>query len=167
MKIFDIVERRVVINENVLLIPEFKRIVSKYKEHALDVFCFIYYYCDFKSPFVGYEESRKIDTLMKLYNTHNSFSMEDPHIVEAIKRYKELSWSPKMELLDALKSAVYKMATYMKNANYSDENITQIRQTLKDIGPTIASYDILKDAVEKEVEAGVVRGGKSVSNRER
>ncbi len=170
MKIFDIVEKRVIINENILLIPVFKRVVDKYGDKYLDVFCFIHYFCDYKSPFSEYTEEKKEEKLMSLYNPDGDFTMEDPEIIDAINLYKEMQWTPSMELVEAAKIMIHKMAAYLKTASLTDGkdgNITQIGNIMKQLGPNVASYDELKEQVEKEKAKTNVYGGKHVSSRER
>lgn len=169
-KIFDIVEKKVILNENILLIPEFYAVVERYGDDALDVFSFIYYYCDYKSPFSDYDPGQKEERLMEMFNKRDVFTVEDEEIIEAMKLYHELQWTPTMELLDATKEMLFKMATYLRTASIidgKDGNLTQINNTIKSIGPTIASYEELKEQVEKEKEKAIVRGGKNISSRER
>jgi hypothetical protein len=170
MKVFDIVEQRVIINENILLIPTFKKLLTKYKGDALDVFSFIYYFLDYKSPFFDYNPDAKEETLMKMFNTKGVFTLEDPEIIEAMTLYKQMNITPMIALLDGVNTAVHKMTKYLKNTEITDGkdgNLAQIKSTIKDLGQTIASYDQLKDAVEKEIEKSTIRGNKSISNRER
>lgn len=170
MKLFDIVEKRVIINENILLIPTFKRVVDKYGDKCLDVFCFIHYYCNYKSPFFEYTDENKEEKLMELYNPDGIFTMEDPEIIEAMKLYNEIQWTPTMELVEAAKIMIHKMAAYLKTASLTDGkdgNITQIGNIMKQLGPNVASYDELKEHVEKEKAKANVYGGKHVSSRER
>jgi hypothetical protein len=78
--------------------------------------------------------------------------------------------TPMIALLDGVNTAVHKMTKYLKNTEITDGkdgNLAQIKSTIKDLGQTIASYDQLKDAVEKEIEKSTIRGNKSISNRER
>lgn len=168
-KIFDLVEKRVILNENILLIPAFKNVYEKYNGD-LNVFCFIYYYCDYKSPFADYKPEQKEETLMELYNPDGSFTLEDQEILEAMKQYKDFQWTPAMELLEATKVTFHNMAAYLRTASISDGkdgNISQISNILKQIGPTVSSYDELEKQVAREREKSTVRGGKHVSSRER
>lgn len=168
--IFDLVEKKVILNENILLIPQFKAVVERYGDHTLDVFSFIYYYCDYKSPFSDYSPDQKEEQLMGMFNKNGEFTLEDEEIIEAMKLYHELQWTPTMELLDATKEMLFKMAAYLRTASIidgKDGNLTQINSTIKSIGPSIASYEELKDQVEKEKEKSTIRGGKHISSRER
>jgi hypothetical protein len=170
MKVFDIVEQRVIINENILLIPQFKKIMNKYKGGALDVFCFIYYYLDYKSPFFDYNPEAREATLMNMFNKDGKFTLEDAEVIDAMDLYKQMNVTPMIALLDGVNVAVHRMTNYLKSTDITDGkdgNLAQIQKLVKELGPTISSYDQLKDAVEKEIEKSTIRGNKSISNRER
>ena len=168
--IFDLVEKKVIVNHNILLIPEFGAIVDRYGEHYLDVFCFIYYYCDYKSPFSDYKADQKEEALMEMFNKDGVFTLEDEELLRAMRLYNEMQWTPTMELLEATKSALFKMADYLKTTDIvdgRDGNLTQIMSVIKQIGPTVASYDELREQIEKEKEKATIRGGKTIGSRER
>ncbi len=169
-KIFDIVEKKVLVNENILLIPAFKRIVEEYDDRFLDVFTFIYYYCDYKSPFSDYSTDQKEEKLMELFNPDGIFTLDDQVIIEAVDQYNSLQKTASMELLEGAKIAMHKMAEYLRNVSIidgRDGNIAQISGILKQMGSTVSSFEELQEQVEKEMEKSTVRGGKHVSSRER
>lgn len=170
MKMFNIVEKRVVIDEDVLLIPEFKAVVDEYKDDAINALCFIYYYCNYKSPFANFQPEKREEKLMGMYNKNSAFTLEDPVMIEAMNLYMEMQWTPTRELLDAVEVAMFKMANYLKSASIidgRDGNLIQIGNIMKNIGSTVGSYDELKEQVEKEQEKAVIRGGKKINSRER
>lgn len=170
MKVFNIVEKRVVIDENILLIPEFKTIVDEYKDEAINALCFIYYYCDYKSPFADFQPEQREERLMEMFNKKGTFTLEDQSILDAMKLYTDMQWTPTRELLDAVKIAMFKMADYLKNTSIidgRDGNLIQIGNIMKNIGSTIGSYDELCEQVEKEQEKSIIRGGKKINSRER
>lgn len=169
-KIFDIVDKKVIINENTLLIPAFKRILEEYNDRSLDVFSFIYYYCDYKSPFSDYAEDQREETLMKLFNSDGIFTLEDEVVIEAMDQYNMLQKTTSMELLEGAKMAMHKMADYLRNVSIidgRDGNIAQVSGILKQMGTTVASFEELQEQVEKEMEKATVRGNKHVGSRER
>lgn len=168
--IFDIVEKRVIINPNILLIPQFKAIVDKYEKNYLDVFCFIYYFCYYKSPFSDYKPEQKEEILMTIYNKDDIFTLEDEEVIEAIKLFNEMQWTPTLELLEAAKCTLFRMADYLRTTTIidgRDGNLTQINSLMKQLGATVGSYDQLKEQVEKEKEKTTIRGGKTIGTRER
>ncbi len=168
--IFEIVEKKVILNENILLIPTFKAVVDRYPNIYLDVFCFIYYYCDYKSPFADYTTEQKEEQLMELYNPEGVFTLEDDELIQAMDLYNKMQWTPTMELLEASKVMMHRMALYLRTAEITDGkdgNITQINNITKTIGQTVSSYDELRTQVEKEKEKATIRGGKNIASRER
>lgn len=169
-EIFDIVDKKIIINHNCLLIPEFKAVVDTYKAGAVNVFSYIYYFCDFKSPFSDYSEEQREETLIKMFNSNDIFTLDDMVLVDAIAIYKKLQWTVAMELLDGTREAMHKMAIYLKSADIvdgKDGNVQQIAAIIKNIGTTLASYDNLVGQVEKELQKTTIRGNKHISKRER
>jgi hypothetical protein len=171
-KIFDIVDQRVILNENCLLIPQFRNVIEKYEDKALDVLSFIYFYCDYKSPFCDYDEPHREETLMEMFNSEGDFTLEDVEVIEAMELYNQLQWTAPMELLQGAKAMLRKMGQYLKHAQIRDDskdggNIMAINNVMKSIGSNLASYDELMAQVEKETQKTSVRGGKHVSKRER
>lgn len=169
-EIFDIVDKKIVINHNCLLIPQFKILIDKYGQDAINVLSYVYYFTDFRSPFADYSEDQRIDTLMEMFNKNGVFTLEDRELIDALKLYKDLQWTVAMELLDGTREAMFKMAAYLKTTEVvdgKDGNASQIATMIKNIGSTLASYDDLTNQVEKELQKTTIRGNKHISKRER
>jgi hypothetical protein len=169
-KIFDIVDQRVILSDHCLLIPEFRAVIERYGDNALDVFSFIYFFCDYKSPFSDYEEEKREETLMEKFNTEGVFTLEDVEVIQAMELYNELQWTAPMELLQGARAMLLKLGKYLKHASIDDSkdgNIAAINQVMKSVGPYLGTYDEVQQQVEKEMQKTSVRGGKHVSKRER
>ena len=81
-RIFDIVSTKVVINENILLIPWLKVIKETYKEY-INAFCYIHYYTDPTGAYYVYEEDIRKEKLLKDFP--GDYKPTDKIIANAIK----------------------------------------------------------------------------------
>lgn len=136
---------------------------SKTKEKAFDVFSGLYLLCNPKSAYWGFPEDEKFKQIEEQYFKPHGFKIKDAQIQDLIKQYEAfLKITPSQYLLEAAKETLYKLANHLKKTPITsgkDGNILQISNTMDRIAKTFASYDTLKEAIEKEkLNTGVKRG---------
>lgn len=158
---------KLVIDPQVLAVKEFKELWNsdkdKSKVKAYSIFSGLYLLVNPKSPYWGYPEDEKFKQIEEQYFKPYRLKIKDPEIQAAIKQYEDfLKITPSQYLLEAAKETLYKLANHLKKTPITsgkDGNILQISNTMDRIAKTFASYDTLKDAIEKEkLNAGVKRG---------
>lgn len=155
----------IILDPNILIVPEFEIIYNKYKENSRTWFKFIYFYCDYKSPYNNYsEEDKKFALFRDLFKEDIK---EIPiEILNAIDKYNILKKSPEEFLLEAGKEALYKVAIYIKNTSVDERKLKGFLDTIKNLGQTLTNYSVLKDAVEKEKTKAGYSQNKKRGNRE-
>ena len=103
MKLFDLKNSRVIISPEALLIPEFERLwrrdTSKNKEKALKELSYVYFTCDYKSPYLTSMVRDKVRLVVAKDFMKDTKSRPDPGMEEAIEKYKDLQVTASMRLL--------------------------------------------------------------------
>lgn len=153
MKIFDLINNQVVVSAEVLTVPQFSTIwnsdKSKNKDKAFKEFTYIYHLSDWNSPYANFPQHKKEETV-------KSDCIGDPkykpskEVEEAIKAYKDIRETPLQRLLQAARNKVDDIATYLDSTTIDDDNIKSILDAFGKISTTIANFDKLQDAVNKE-----------------
>jgi hypothetical protein len=136
---------------------------TKTKEKAYNVLSGIYLLCNPKSAYWGYPEEEKFKQIEEQYFKPYGFKIKDTQIQDLIKQYEDfIKITPSQYLLEAAKETLYKLANHLKKTPITsgkDGNILQISNTMDKIAKTFASYDTLKEAIEKEkLSSGIKRG---------
>lgn len=167
-KIFDLVNNNVIVNPEVLLVPQFSTIwskdKSKDKSNAFRAFTYVYHMSDWNSPYANFPEKKK-EEVVKTDLMGDSEYKPTEEVLEAIKKYKELQETPLQRLLQATKNKVDDIASYLESATIDDDNIKTIMDAFGKISTTIANFDKLQQAVQKEKEQNNVhiRGNKDIN----
>jgi hypothetical protein len=166
MELFDIEAGKVVLDPNVLYIPEFKKLWDRDKTEGHDIatkeIAYITYLCSFSSrnPYNVYAEKDKEKKVRK--DTIGKIGREpDKEVNDALKRYREYQSTPTTRLLEGAFIAADVLAEYFKNA--ADHGATEVMRNLKELGNTVKSLYSLKEQVQKEqLESQEVRGGSEI-----
>lgn len=162
---------KIIIDPNILMVPEFKEIwesdKSKTKDYAYSVFSGIYFLSNPMSPYWDWEDGRKIKEIENIYFKPYGIKIKDKNIQEANKKYLEfINTNPSQFLLEAAKETIYKLAQHLKTVPITsgkDGNILQVSNTMDKLAKTFASYDTLKQAIEKEkLNTGRKRGSQEI-----
>lgn len=165
MKIFDLKDNNLIIEPQVLTVPEFhalwKRDKNKNKDNAFKDLGYVYHLCDFNSPYAGYpayikEETIKID----LYKDKNY--KIDSHIKLAVDKYKELHSTSKQRFVEAVKGKLDEITKFITETPVDEDTLKAILEIINNVGKTVATYDKIEDAVNKDTEKSntKVRGDK-------
>ena len=163
MELFDIEAGKIVLDPNVLYIPEFKMLWDRDKteEHniATKEIAYITFLCSYssKNPYNAYAEADKERKVRK-----DTIDKEPDRIVKnAIKKYKEMQETPIIRLLDGALIAADVLAEYFRDAK--SHGATEVMKNLKELGGTVKSLYSLKKQVQKEqLEVQEVRGGNEI-----
>lgn len=179
MKLFDIIDGKVIMNPTMLWLPEFKalwdRDKSKSKEKAAKEISYIVFLYDFKSPYMAYPSTERERRIIADYIRVDNW-VPDELVLAAIAKYKELQTSPLSRLLQAALDTCDKMTDYYKGVDFSliDNDgkpvysLKDVSSAMKQIGDIVSSLETMKDKVEKEQsERGAIRGGSGIGLFER
>ena len=176
MKLFDFDNRKVIPSPEALLIKEFKDIYdadkSKDKKIALEELAYIVYMADYKSPYKNKTEDVRADYVIKDVITTKGWK-ESTLVKAGIEKYKDLTKTSSMGLLEDIEYGVSKIRQYFRNnadALATDEEgkvTAQYLTNAEKIEKLLVILDKLKTRVEEEKLVEMkLKGGGSVSKWE-
>lgn len=153
MKIFDIVDNKIVVSPEVLEVPEFKAIweadKDKKKTNAFNDFKYIKFICDPDGPYSSIEYTRRVPIiLMDTYGNDKKKVSKEVEI--GLAKYKELTETPLQRLVKAVKFKIDDFAVYLMTTPITPDTEKSIMDIISKISLTIASFDKVQEAVEKE-----------------
>lgn len=165
MKIFNLREYNVIVEPEVLLVPEFKAVwdkdKTKHKEEAYKWFSYIYMTCDIASPYSNLPHHKRELEIKKAILRDEKIKIPD-YIEVARKKYIELSELPTQRLLDTVNFKLDEIDSYLRNTEFNEDNADTQNKIMERIAKYIGQREVLEDAVSKEKSKGTVRrGGKS------
>lgn len=153
IKIFDINESAVTINENCLLIPELKEIVDTY-ENPIPALTFVYYMTDPMSPYANLNPEEREQSLLEDYP--GDYTTDDEPIYKALNKLSLLYETPTMRLLRQAKVGLTTLGNYLEKASITDgkdSNSATFQSALKSIGKISLEFRQLEQAAEDELKA--------------
>lgn len=149
-KIIEIQQGKVVINETILVIPEFKAL---YEKSGLLPFQYLWGKHDPQSPYQNYDAFEIDEKIQADIPEH--IDINDPLFFKANRRCEELYHSPIRKLLSGAKAAVEKVSFYFTTMDVTDGrdgNLTQVVNSVKSLDPLIKGYESAETAYTKEVQ---------------
>lgn len=165
---------KIIFDPNVLSLPWFKVIweadKTKEKENAIKELSYIFYLVDHKSPYASYPEDTRRENIIKDVIKDIKWK-ESKQVKEAIEKYKEFNTTVSSELLESVKSLVYKLTEYFNSIKFDKEGDPEFemkkaeaaQKATASIGKTIESLATLEERVKKEITHKTnVRGGQSL-----
>jgi len=159
MKLFEIKNKVVVINENVLLIPEFKALMDKY-ENPLPALCFVYYSTDPHSPYLNEPEQTRDAAIYKDFP--GEYRLVDSELEEAVRKATTFYESATERFFRANQTAIDKMSIYLETTQIDDSketgNITHFRGLMEKCGKIIDEFEKLKKKREEELKKARGKG---------
>lgn len=156
IKIFDISEGKVTINENVLLIPELKAIVDNY-EDPIPPLCFVHYMTDPLGPYANLPTSQKEEIILEDYD--GDYTVDDEPIYKAIEKLNKMYETPSMSLLRDAKVGLETLGNHLRVSRITEGkegNFAGFIAALKSIGKISQEFRMLEKEVEEELR---IRGG--------
>ena len=161
------------------MIPELKTIwdadETKDKIEAIKKLSYIYFLCDYKSPYVlSVPPELVAKTVAKDFMKDEDYE-PDSSTLAAIDKYKELQKTPSMSLLEAATITIHKLSSYLRSVDLSERDKSgkpvykpsDVTNSLKSIGGIVESVAKVQEQIEKETVAqGKLRGQRKKGNRE-
>lgn len=179
MRLFDLKDRNVIVSPEALLIPEFKDIwkrdKTKDKLKAMRELSYVYFVCDYKSPYRSSFTLNRLEAMVSKDFMKDEKYTPDSKISAAIEKYKELQRTPSMLLLDASLQTVHNLIDYLQNVDLQERDKndrpiykpSDVTSSLKNIGGIVESLSKVRESVEKEMsEQASLRGQRKKGNRE-
>lgn len=149
-KIIEIQQGKVVINETILVIPEFKAL---YEKSGLPPFQYLWAKHDPQSPYQNYDPFEIDEKIQADIVEH--VDINDLLFFKANKRCEELYYSPIRKILLGAKAAIEKVSFYftaMDITDGRDGNLTQVVNSVKSLDPLIKAYSAAEIAYSKEIQ---------------
>lgn len=164
---FDLDNNVVVISPDKLALPFFKviwdRDKSKDKQIAYKELSYVFYYCDYKSPYSNLPEEKRKSVISVDIIRDNKWK-PDKEIIEACKKYKELTETSEMRLLKAWENKIDEVATFLTTTQITEDNLVSQLKSGTDMEKIITSVQKLREVVEKQISQSTTRrGNKSTS----
>lgn len=160
MKIFDIDEGKIKVNENCLLIPELKAIVDTY-ENPIPALSYVYYMTSPDSPYHNLSQEDKINVISE--DVGGDFGFDDTVIENALEKLHKLYETPIQEYYEGQKNAMHMMGRFLKNLTENsiehgkDGNLSEIFRMQKEAGKVMESF-LKLDKLWKEQVQDKLRG---------
>ena len=178
MALFDIKNGNIILNPDSLVLPGFREIwkkdKTKGKEKATQEISYVFFMCDYNSPYAVYPNNKRKEVIIKDYMGKDWKETED--IKVAIKRYMDFQETHTMRLIRAAKAASDKLAGYFENIDFLkvDDNgkpiytAKDVAVNLEKVGSIVESLEKLETRIKKEVKTNSrVRGGGEIGMFER
>lgn len=162
MKIVDLIDGQIQITPEALSISPFSELwqkdTSKTKINATNQIKYIWFYCDFNSPYYQHPESDRHNLILMDVIKNKDFKVT-PEIKEGLKKYKELHNTPAMKMLDAAHALVEKMEKYFKDVNLEEVDVKKVTDVFINMPKIIASLNEAKKNAQAEQTKGVKTRG--------
>mgnify|MGYP007100054278 CR=1 FL=1 len=168
---FELIDNQVIVQPDKLALPFFKVIwdndKSKSKDLAFKELSYIFYMVDYKSPYLVYPEEQRTEELIRDIIKDNKWK-PSKEVKEAIVKYKDLTKTVSSELLESVKSLLYRLKGYFDTIEF-DEKATDPEFEMKkaeaaqkgiaNVAKSIESLAQLEERVRKEVTTSTKRRG--------
>lgn len=153
-RILEVENNKVVINEVILSIPEFKALLESLDiDSALMCFQYIWATYDPQSPYFNFDEVEREEMVLKDFPVHKY--LNDLEMINAVEKAEQLYNSPIRKILRGTKSAVEKLVEYFDTMTIEagrDGNITAVKAAIVDMPKMIKSYQEAELAYKQEVQ---------------
>lgn len=167
-KIFDIDGEALVLNEQVLAIPELAAIKETFPDHYITVYKYIYFYTtpDFqKNPYYSIPEAERKEVLTKDFLMDDNIDPDNPVIISAVEK---CDWfydqDPIVKFQKAHTKAVLHIADYISNSEgvskWNKDVIATAEKFLKQAGNYIDQFR--KTTNIAAAEMGKAEGGTDI-----
>jgi hypothetical protein len=151
-EIFDIANGKVVVNENVLLIPELKAVHDEYPD-PIPALSFLHFKYHPKGPYCNTPEEDKEDIL--IMDFPGEYTTEDPVMIAAMTKMESFMMSPTYRYYLDNKILLEKMGKFGRTATVSagrDGNASVLNSQLSKVGKTITEFKQLEKTVQQELD---------------
>ena len=172
MGLFNLKDTQVILDPNVLAIPEFKalwdRDKTKEKDQATKELSYVFFLEDFNSPYSVIPEHLRGTTVKEDFMKDKSWS-EDDMITVARKKYRLLSETPTIRFVKSVRNVIDRMTDYLNTVEIDSKSFKGVQDSIDKVGKTLAGYTKIEDAAKKELSGGSSRtfGNRDVGDFER
>jgi len=161
-EIFDIANGKVVVNENVLLIPELKAVHDEYAD-PIPALSFLHYKYHPKGPYCNVPEDDKEDIL--ILDFPGEYTLEDPVMITAMEKMASFMISPTYRYYLDSKVLLEKLGAFGRTTPITsgrDGNASVLNSQIAKVGKTMAEFKQLEKIVNQELDEhkARVRGDK-------
>ena len=158
IKLFDIENNKVAITPDVLLIPEFKKLVDDYEE-PMAALAYVYFMVSPESPYADVPEKDKSQIISQ--DVGGDFGFEDQAIEDALKKAEFLYTTPTRRFFINAKKGLETLGDYLGTTSITegkDGNFSGFQMSMSRVGKIIQEFKILEKEYNEEV-ASSIRGG--------
>lgn len=151
---------RIVVDPNELMVPQIKvlwdRDTTKNKETFYKEAAYLYFLCNYKSPYNNYRDADKREKLAtEIFN--NPEFKPDTLLETAITEYNKLKRTVIIHFLDSAQEAIFILSDRLRDPFAKTKEITDSISKIKEV---MINFDSLRQAAEKEISS------KSLSNKD-
>lgn len=155
MRIFDIEEGKVIINENCYLIPELKALIDEYSD-PIPALSYVHFLTHPDSPYHNLPDGEKEQIVSE--DVGGDFGLEDEVLEIAIAKLQKLYHTPIQDYYEGQKNSMHIVGKFLKNLSESsittgkDGNLSEIVRMQKEAGKTMESFLKLEKLWREQVE---------------
>jgi len=162
IKIIDLVDSKIIVAPECLVIEPFKSIwekdKSKDKTQAFNMIKYTWYYASFKSPFFQHSNTDKHKLIVDHILKEPKFKMTQD-LLDCINMYDKIHTTPAMRLFRAVQESINKMEKFFEDAEYNEDSITKIQKAIIDMPKMQEAVQSALNNCQKEQSTGdKVRG---------
>ena len=166
IKIIDLVDSKIIVAPECLVIEPFKSIwekdKSKDKTQAFNMIKYTWYYASFKSPFFQHSNTDKHKLIVDHILKEPKFKMTQD-LLDCINMYDKIHTTPAMRLFRAVQESINKMEKFFEDAEYNEDSITKIQKAIIDMPKMQEAVQSALNNCQKEQASGdTVRGSASL-----
>lgn len=166
IKIIDLIDSKIIVAPECLVIEPFKSIwekdKSKDKTQAFNMIKYTWYYASFKSPFFQHSNADRSKLILSHIIKDDKFKLTK-ELEECIKVYETIHTTPAMRLFKAVQESINKMEKFFEDAEYNEDSITKIQKAIIDMPKMQEAVQSALNNCQKEQASGdTVRGAASL-----
>jgi len=179
MGIFDYSNYKIILHPDSVVIPPFidiwERDKTKGKLRATKELSYVYFICDFKSPYSIYKEENRAAKVQEDFIKDKKWK-PDPLVLAAMTKYNKFQNTYTMQFLKSARGLAEKLQQYFDEVDFHIEDdkgnpkykATDAVRNLKEVGNIIESLNKVEGKVKKEIdEDAKIKGKKHIKGRER
>lgn len=167
IRLFDLDNGHVIPTIHCETIGYLKDIKKKYPKDYLNIYAYLFYMSclnEDENPFANVPEDDREDIIIK--EVGGKFSPDSDDIFKALQSTKKLYETPTYHLYISAKTALERMAHYLKNTPITDGrdgNIKDVRDTIRQFGELKETFNQLYREFKEEQSSTTTRGGQSLA----
>ena len=152
IKIFDISDGILIVNDECHLIPELKAVLEYYLD-PIPALSYLHFMYDPASAYNNRPSDEKEEDILEDYP--GEYTTEDEVIINAARKLKKLYTTPTLQFYLDTKVLLEKLGKYGRENEVTsgkDGNYSAMQSQIKSVGKTIEEFKKLEDTVQREIE---------------